>query len=88
MQQVKQVIDEIRDLKKEPSHKSSLRIFSLMENNKKQFSEIMDPVDYLYLLSGFENVSSKSPGEFKFDRCIEEYNQLCENFLFHCNRVV
>ncbi|MES2678751.1 MAG: hypothetical protein V4635_02650 [Bacteroidota bacterium] len=88
MQKIKQIIDEIRQLKAEPTHRSALRIYSLMENNKKLFVEVIDISDFNYLLSGFENISYKSPSEITTARGVEEYNKLCENLLFHCNRVV
>ena len=87
-QRIKQIIDEIRELSKEPTHKSAHRIHSLMENNKKGLIEIMDENDVNYLLSGFENVSHKNPSEFKSQSGVDEYNKLCGNFLFHCNRVI
>jgi len=88
MHKINQIIDEIRTLKTEPSHKSALRISNLLENNKKEFLAVVEAQDFRYLLLGFENLSYKNPQEFKFGECINEYNQLCENFLFHCTRLL
>jgi hypothetical protein len=88
MQKIKQIIEEIRQLKTEPTHRSAMRISSLMENNKKLFEAVIDPSDFNYLLSGFESMSFKSPAEISTARGVEEYNKFCENLLFHCNRVV
>jgi len=87
-QRIIQVIDEIRELTTEPTHRSALRIHSLMENNKKGFIEIMDLNDFNFLLTGFENLSYKNPSEFKSQSGVDEYDKFCGNFLFHCNRVV
>ncbi len=88
MHKINQIIDEIRTLKTDPSHKSALRISNLLENNKKEFLAVVEAPDFRYLLLGFENLSYKNPQEFKFGECINEYNQLCENFLFHCTRLL
>ncbi|HOZ86438.1 MAG TPA: hypothetical protein PL029_01710 [Bacteroidia bacterium] len=88
MQKIIQIIDEIRQLKAEPTHRSAMRICSLMENNKKLFVEVIDPSDFNYLFSGFENLSFKNHSEISTARGVEEYNKFCENLLFHCNRIV
>jgi len=88
MTRIKQIIDEIAQLKNESTHRSALRIFSLMENNKKLFLEFMDVSDFNYLLSGFEKLSEKKPNDLSSPAGHEEYQRFCANLLFHCSRLV
>jgi len=88
MQNLKQIIDEIKDLKKDATHKSALRIFNLLGNNKKLFIKIIDQHNFEFILKDFEKIAYKNPTAISDARGLEEFNKLCENLLFHCNRLV
>lgn len=87
-QKTKQIIEEIKELRIEASHKSALRIYNLLENNKKLFLEVIDKNNFEFLLSDFQEVSYKNPSDFNTLRSLEQFNKLCENLLFHCSRIV
>lgn len=87
-QKIKQIIEEIEELRIEATHKSALRIYNLLENNKKLFEDVIDKNNFKFLLSDFEEVSYKNPSDFNTPRAIEQFNKLCENLLFHCSRIV
>ena len=64
MERIRQIIEEIKELEKEPTHRSTLRICSLLDNNRKLFLEKMEADNFQHVLSGFEALSEKSPVEY------------------------
>lgn len=81
------IIEEIKDLKNKPTHKSALRIFSLLENNKEQLLKKFEIDFFKNVLTGFENLAYESPTNSKGDAFKDQYNKLFETFLYRINRL-
>lgn len=81
------IIEEIKELKNEPTHKSALRIYSLLENNKEQLLKKFEPDFFKNVLNGFENLAYESPSNTKGEGFKDQYNKLLETFLYRVNRM-
>lgn len=81
------ILDEIKDLKADPSHRSALRIFYLLDNNKSKFLEKFDPDVFNNMLSGFESLAYESPANATTSAFKEQYNKLHQTFEYQLNRL-
>lgn len=88
MARLEQIIQEISELRQDRSHRAALRIYNLLENNKKLFLEKIEADYFNYILKNFESVSQASPLEFKNDTFLREYQTYCDSLMFHLNRIV
>lgn len=88
MQRISQIIEEIKDLKKEATHRSALRISGLLENNKKLFLEKIDADAFNHLLSGFEDIANTSPKEQNTEAYRENYQKNHDSLSFYLNRII
>lgn len=59
-----QIINEIKGLRLEPNHRSSLSIFKLLDNNRALFLKNMDETDFNAVYSSFERLSEASAKEY------------------------
>lgn len=82
------IIDEIKELKKEPNHRSALKIVSLLESNHKLFLAKLDPQDYNFMLRNFEELAHTAPKDYNTAGFTREYEKHFESLLFHLNKIV
>jgi hypothetical protein len=88
MARIEQIIDEIKELKNEINHRSSLRIYHLLQNNKKLFLEKMDP-DYLDLaIRNFENMCDTPSKDYNSPGYTRDYQKYHESLMFYLNRII
>ncbi|MDI1353687.1 MAG: hypothetical protein PSX36_02125 [bacterium] len=78
---------EILDLKMDISHRSSLRIHSILHSNSQLFSETLDPDYFQLILKNFEALSNMSLKDSTTPHYKDEYKKNFENLSFHLNRV-
>ena len=88
MQLIKQVIEEIMGLEKEPTHKSAMRICNLLENNRKLFLERIAPDDFNLLFSRFESIAHKRPGEHSTADYADDFKKSHQALSFYLNRII
>lgn len=88
MQKVQQLIEEIKELKNDVSHRAALRVFSLLENNRKLFLEKMDAADFNYLLKCFEEISNSNTKDYGTAAYKNEYLKQFELLLFHMDKII
>lgn len=88
MNRVRQIIEEIRELEKEQTHRSSMRIYTLLENNRKLFLEKIDADDFKYLLSAFKSLTEKTPAEYGSSAYRNEFQKNFQLLAFHLGRVI
>ncbi len=81
------VLEEIKDLKNEPTHRSALRIFSLLDNNKEKLLKLFEADFFKALITGFENLAYESPANAKGADFKDQYNKLHEMFIYRANRL-
>jgi len=87
MARLEQMIDEIKGLRNETNHRSSLRILNLMQNNKKLFLEEVDP-DYLEMaIKNFESICDTPSKDYNTPGYIRDYQKYYESLMFHLNKV-
>jgi hypothetical protein len=87
MARLEQMIDEIKGLKNETNHRSSLRILNLLQNNKKLFLEGVDS-DYLEMaLKNFESLCDTPSKEYNTPGYIRDYQKSYESLMFHLSKV-
>jgi hypothetical protein len=88
MDRIRQIIEEIRELEKEPTHRSSLRIYSLLDNNSRLFLGKMDADDFRHQHSAFEALTDKSPVEYGTAAYKEEFQRRYQALAFYLNRII
>jgi len=87
MGRLEQLIDEIKGLKNEAHHRSSLRILNLMQNNKKLFLEGIDP-DYLEMaIKNFEELCDTPSKDYNTPGYNRDYQKYYESLMFQLNKV-
>ena len=87
MARLEQLIDEIKGLRNETNHRSSLRILNLMQNNKKLFLEEVDP-DYLEMaIKNFEALCDTPSKDYNTPGYIRDYEKYYESLMFHLNKI-
>jgi hypothetical protein len=81
------VLDEINDLKNEPTRRAALRIFSLLENNRAFFLKNIDNDFYHFILKQFERLANESTlvttSSFK-----EEYQKLYGMLSYQLDKII
>lgn len=88
MARLEQLIDEIKGLRNEPNHRSSLRILSLMENNKKLFLEEVDP-EYLNMaIKNFGALCDTPSKDYNTAVYIRDYQKYYESLMFYLNKII
>ncbi|MCW3078353.1 MAG: hypothetical protein JWO32_2962 [Bacteroidetes bacterium] len=81
------IIEEIKDLKNDPTHRSALRIFNLLDNNKEKFLTRFEADFFKNVHSGFEGLAYASPANSGSSDFKNQYNKLFEMFLYRINRL-
>jgi hypothetical protein len=88
MDRIRQIIEEIRELGKEPTHRSSLRIYTLLDNNSKLFLTKMEADDFRLLHSAFEALADKNPIEYGTNAYKDEFQRNYQALAFYLNRII
>lgn len=81
------VIGEIKNYKGVSTHKAAMDIFKLLEGNKDLFLAKMNPDNFNYLLSNFENMSYGNPKDYHTPGYAREYKTLYDLMLFYLDRI-
>lgn len=83
-----ELIVEIKNLKSEASHRSTMDICRMLENNRKKFLDKMDESDFNTVLSNFENLSNSKPQEYGSDSYKRTYEQAHSIMSFYFERIL
>lgn len=83
-----QIIDEIKGLKNEPTHKSVMDICRMLENNKRQFLDKLDPENFKQVYTNFENLSQSQARDYDTPGYIREYETAHHLFSFYFDRIL
>ncbi|WP_317898136.1 hypothetical protein [Aurantibacillus circumpalustris] len=88
MARLEQLIDEIKGLRNEANHRSSLRVLNLLQNNKKLFLEGMEE-DYLDMATkNFQLLCDTPSREYNTPDYLRDYNKYYESLMFYLNRII
>lgn len=88
MSRLDQLVSEIRELKQETNHRSCLRIFNLLENNRKLFLDKIDPDYFNLALRNFEALRDTPSRNYNTAGYIRDYQSAYESLMFHLNRII
>lgn len=80
------ILDEINDLRSDPTHRAALRIFQLLENNREKFLKKLDPEFFQSIITGFESLAYESPANAVLAEFKERYSRLHQMFEYQVNR--
>jgi hypothetical protein len=83
-----QIINEIKDLKDQPTHRSCMIIFGLLEKNRNRFLQNMDPDDYNSVHKLFERLSEASLNEYSSAQYRSDYDRAHNLLLFYLDRII
>lgn len=83
-----EIILEIKELKQVPTHKATMDIFRLLDNNRKLFLEHMEAANYNFALRAFEELSNKSPKEYNTPGYTREFEQAHASLSFYLDRII
>lgn len=83
-----ELIEEIKHLKSFPTHKSTMDICRMLENNRKKFLEKMDEADFDTVYSNFERLSNVRPLEYHTDSYKRSYEQAHSIMGFYFDRII
>ncbi len=88
MARIEQLINEIFEMKGDVSHKCALRIYNLLENNKKLFGEKMEADNLALLLKNFEAISYGNPTEYNSSGYQRDFEKNYESLSFYLNKII
>lgn len=83
-----ELIEEIKVLRQQPSHKSTMDICRMLENNRKKFLEKMDEYDFNMVFSNFEDLSNSHPTEYGSESYKRSYEQAHSIMSFYFDRIL
>jgi hypothetical protein len=83
-----QIINEIKELKTQPTRRSCLAIFQLLENNKTLFLQNMEPDNFNHVYATFEQLSEANPKEYNSQNYMHEYEKAHSLLMFYLDRIL
>lgn len=75
-------------MKTEKSHRSALRIQSILEGNPDLFIKQFDAQLYKQFLDGFSSLANYRPSEYKSASYLNEYAKQYESLAYYLNRII
>lgn len=88
MSRIEQLIDEIGGLRNETTHRSALRILSLLENNKSLFLEKLDADVVNLAIRNFESLCDTPSRDYGTPGYLRDYTKFYESLMFQLSRVL
>jgi hypothetical protein len=85
---IHELVDQLRNYKDQVSHRSTMEIYNLLENNKSLFLKYIEPENFGPILSGFETLSFSSPKEYATADYKREFQKLYELLMFYSERII
>jgi len=82
------LIEEIKNLKSFPSHKSTMDICRMLGNNRRLFVQKIDEENFNSVLSNFENLSNARPIEYNTSSYNRDYEQAHSLLTFYFDRII
>jgi hypothetical protein len=82
------LIEEIKSLKTSPSHKSTMDICRMLENNRRLFLQKIEEENFKSVLTNFENLSSVRPVEYNTSSYNRDYEHAHSLLSFYFDRII
>lgn len=82
------LIEEIKNLKSVPSHKSTMDICRMLENNRRLFLQKIEEENFKSVLTNFENLSNVRPVDYNSSGYIRDYEQAHSLLSFYFSRII
>jgi len=83
-----QIIHEINELKTQPTHRSCLTIFNLLENNKTLFLQKMEADNFNHVYNAFERLSQSLPRDYNTQEYRSDYDKTHGLLMFYLDRII
>jgi len=83
-----ELAEQLKDHKTEINHKSTLKVYNLLENNKKVFLQKMEADSFKMLLKNFENLANENPKEYTSESYKREHEKSFELLLFYLDKII
>jgi hypothetical protein len=88
MGRIEQIIEEISEYRNSVNHRAALRIYNLLENNKKLFLEYFEPDVFKLLTKNFEELSHANLSDQKSSAFERDYSRSFESLYFHLQKII
>jgi hypothetical protein len=85
---IHELVEQLRNYKDQASHRSTMEIYNLLENNKTLFLKYIDPENFTPLLSNFEALSFSSPKDYATADYKREFQKLYDLLMFYSERII
>ena len=85
---IHELVDQLRNYKGQISHRSTMEIYNLLENNTVLFHKHIEPASFAPLFSGFETLSYSSPRDYNSADYKREFERLYELLMFYSERII
>ncbi|MCE3226529.1 MAG: hypothetical protein K0S32_1080 [Bacteroidetes bacterium] len=82
------ILDEINDLRAEPTHRAALRIYNLLEHNKDFFVKSFDDDFYNYIFRNFEALANYRAIDTTTSEFKEEYNKIYQMLSYRIDKLI
>jgi len=83
-----QLINEIKELKTQQTHRSCLTIARLLENNRTMFLQNMEADNFNHVYNAFERLSETNPKEYNTVDYRSEYEKTHALLMFYLDRIL
>ena len=88
MGRIQQLIEEISEYRNETNHRAALRIYNLLENNKKLFLTTIEPEVFKLFVKNFEELASTNLVDQKSSSFKRDYSRSFESLYFHLQKIL
>lgn len=85
---LRQIIDEIKSLKADPTHKATMDICRMLENNKRLFLQKIEEDNFNQVYSNFEHLSQSNSKDYHTSGYIRDYEQAHHLLSFYFDRIL
>jgi hypothetical protein len=82
------IIIEIKDIKRDFTHKAAFDIYSLLNNNKQLFLRHLNVSDVSFLINTFEKLTYASPKEYYTVGYEREFETAYNLLLFYLQKII
>ncbi|HEY1039150.1 MAG TPA: hypothetical protein VGF30_07075 [Bacteroidia bacterium] len=85
---ISSLADQLKELKSETNHRATLKVYNLLENNKKTFLQYLEEDSFIMLLKNFENLANENPREHSGENYKSEYKKNIELLMFYLDKII
>jgi hypothetical protein len=88
MSRIHQLINEIKEIGAEPSHRNAIQIYKILDGNSSLFASRLETENFSPILNNFENLASASAREFNSSSFANDYSRNFQLLSFYLEKVL